>query len=143
MASEIPSTSTAIKRFVSTVVSGFVVAALGTGLHRSGADRNLPWGLLLALALVFFGAWLARRRMGVIGLGFHLIVSSMVVWFLASTVGPGGDILVGSSPAFVTFFSANAGVIWILGTVVVQIAVLIFPKKFFENPSTDNVTEGE
>ena len=135
MASEIPSTRIAITNFVSTVVSGFVVAALGTGLHRSGADRNLPWGMVLALALVFFGAWMARRRMGVIGLGFHLIVSSMAVWFLASTVGPGGDILIGSSPTFVTFFSANAGIIWILGSVVVQVVVLLFPKRLFEKPA--------
>lgn len=115
-----------------TVVAAAVAGLIGTVLHRSGADINVPWGLVAAFALVFFSTWLARRRSGAIGVGFHLIVCSAVVWWLAVTMGPAGDVLVPiASKAFVTFFSQQAGYIWLFGSIAVQLIVLFFPKRFF------------
>jgi hypothetical protein len=118
-----------------TIVSAAIVSVIGTGLHRSGADINVPWGMVCALGLLGMSTWVSRRRMGVSGVGIHLVVASMVIWWLASTMGPGGDVIVPvGSVAFVTFFSRWSGYIWLVGSLVVQLAVLFFPRRLFLQP---------
>lgn len=120
-----------------TIASAAIVSVIGTGLHRSGADINVPWGMVCALGLLGMSTWVSRRRMGVSGVGIHLVVASMVIWWLASTMGPGGDVIVPvGSVAFVTFFSQWSGYIWLLGSLVVQLAVLFFPRRLFLHQSS-------
>lgn len=115
-----------------TIVSALLSGVIGTGLHRSGADLNIPWGLVFAFVLVGLSTVLARRRLGAMGVGFHLIAASAVIWWLAITMGPGGDVLVPiASAAFTTFFSMHAGYIWLFGSVILQILVLLIPKRTF------------
>lgn len=107
-------------------------ALVGTALHRSGVDANLPWGLCLAYLLIGWSAAFARQRFGMMGVGFHLIVSGLVIWILATTSGVGGSVLVPvGSAAFTTFFSLRAGYFWLLGSTIVQILVMFLPKKWF------------
>lgn len=128
-----------IRVSLATLVSALVSGIIGTGLHRGGADINIPWGLVCALGLVGLSTWLARKRMGAMGVGLHLIACSAVVWWLASTLGPGGDILVPvGSPAFLTFFSKYVGYIWLFGSLAIQLLVLMFPKRFFTQSHSDS-----
>jgi hypothetical protein len=114
-------------------------ALIGTLLHRAGADRSIPWGLVLALLLVFACACWARHAHGVIGVAVNLLLSSTLIWIVSSSYGPGGDILVPiSSTAFVTFWSQNAGYIWILGATLVQLLVLVLPRRWFADPSSSS-----
>lgn len=110
---------------------------IGTLLHRSGADRGIPWGLALALLLLFATAWWSRRAHGLLGLAICLLLSTGLIWLVGSNYGPGGDILVPiASKAFTTFWSKNAGYTWIVGATIVQLIVMFFPAHLFEVPAT-------
>ena len=92
--------------------------------------------MALALLLVFATACWARRAHGTIGLAVNLLLSTTLIWMVASNYGPGGDILVPiSSTAFVTFWSRYAGYIWILGATIVQLIALALPRKWFVYPA--------
>ncbi|MCI1984229.1 MAG: alcohol dehydrogenase [Bifidobacteriaceae bacterium] len=133
-----------VKTLLTTIVSALASGVIGTGLHRSGADYNIPWGLILALALVGFSTWMARRRMGPTGVGFHLITCSAVVWWLAITMGPGGDVIVPiASKAFTTFFSMHAGYIWLFGSILIQLAIIFVPKRVIEGRSRGPRSDSE
>lgn len=123
---------------------GVVSAVVGTGAHRMGASMNIPYGLLLAFALLAASTVLARALAGASGLAIHLIVASLVIWQMGG-YGPGGDILMptgGSS--LVTFFSLRASVIWELGSIVIQTAILCLPARLFdglkERPEASELT---
>ncbi len=129
------STARAVWSWIGIVVFSLAAALIGTLLHRAGADRSIPWGMMLALLLVFATACWARHAHGTIGLAANLLLSTSLIWMVASNYGPGGDILVPiSSTAFVTFWSRYAGYIWILGATIVQLLALALPKKWFERP---------
>lgn len=121
-------------RVLITIVSGFAAGVAGTLAHRMGAAENIPYGLLLALLLIVMSAWCARARSNAIGLGFHLIASGCAVWMMAG-YGPGGDAMipVGFSGT-VPFFCEHAGVIWMLGAVVLQLVMLFLPARWFVVP---------
>lgn len=125
-------TARAVWSWIGIVVFSLSAALIGTLLHRAGADRSIPWGMVLALLLVFATACWARHAHGTIGLAVNLLLGTTLIWMVASNYGPGGDILVPiSSTAFVTFWSRYAGYIWILGATVVQLIALALPKKWF------------
>ena len=121
-----------ILAWVRIVVFSLCAAFLGTMLARDGADGPFPWGLLIALLLVFVVSLLARRDKKIVGVGLALVLSSALAWILALSPGAGGSILVPvASPAFTTFFSASAGYIWLFGMIVVQIVAALLPRKWF------------
>lgn len=115
-------------------IVGFSLCAafLGTMISRDGVDGPFPWGLLVSLILVFVVSLLARRDKKISGIGVSLALSSSAAWILAISPGSGGSILVPiSSSAFTTFFSANAGYIWLFGMIAVQVIAALLPKKWF------------
>ena len=121
-------------RILITIASGFAVGLIGTAAHRMGAAQNIPYGLVLAFALVIVSTWCARARSNAIGQGFHLLASSAAVWMLTG-YGPGGDAMVpvGFSVA-VPYFCEHAGVIWMLGVIVIQMIMLFLPARWFMVP---------
>ncbi|MBQ9687802.1 MAG: alcohol dehydrogenase [Aeriscardovia sp.] len=122
------SVMTVIRKLVAVILCAACVGFIGTALHRSGADSNLPWGLFLAYGLVVLSTLYAKWNFGTLGVGLHLISCSGVVWFLATTTGGNGSILIPiGSPAFTTFFSAYDGYFWILGVVLLQLVLLMTP----------------
>ena len=117
-------------RSVVTVLSAVAAGTVGTVAHRMGAVDNIPYGLVIALLIVLLSTWCARLRSGAIGVGVHLIVCSLTVWFIAGS-SSGGDVLTpigfgGSVP----FFSEYAGYAWLFGVVVVSLAVLAAPRRW-------------
>ena len=81
-------------RFLVDLLAGAVVGVIGTMAHRMGASANIPYGLVIAYALVIISTWSARSRDGVSGLALHLISSSLVVWTVMAGYGPGGDAMI-------------------------------------------------
>ena len=76
-------------RFLVDLLAGAVVGVIGTMAHRMGASANIPYGLVIAYALVIISTWSARSRDGVSGLALHLISSSLVVWTVMAGSGRG------------------------------------------------------
>lgn len=121
-------------RILITVVAGFAVGIVGTLAHRMGVDRNIPYGLFIALLLLGASTWCARARSGAVGVGFHLIASSAAVWML-SGYGPGGDVLIPMGfGGVVPWFCEHAGAIWLYGVIVLQIVILVMPVRWFVVP---------
>jgi hypothetical protein len=116
------------------VLAGAGVGVIGTFAHRMGAARNIPYGLVLALAIVGISTWCARSRSGVTGLALHLISSSAVAWLIAMGY-PNGDALTpigfGST---VPYFSQHVGYLWLFGMILVQVALLPLPARQFHMP---------
>jgi hypothetical protein len=123
------------------VVSGMLSALFGTIAHRMGARYDIPYGLVVALAIVMLSTWCARSRSGVTGLALHLIFSSATAWGLA--LGLGGDMLtpIGFG-ASVPFFSAHVGYMWLFGMIVAQMVVLFLPPSWFVVKNGDSVQAG-
>ncbi|MFT8358686.1 alcohol dehydrogenase [Bifidobacterium aquikefiri] len=119
-----------VRLFISLAL-GFVVSIVGTPVHRMGASSNLPYGLVLALVLVGISAWQARARGGIIGLVLHLIASCFGVGMLAGQ-GPMGDVLIPvGGAAFNTYFGLHVGYYWLLGLILVQFVIALFPVQWF------------
>ena len=101
-------------------------------------DRaNIPYGLVIAYALVIISTWSARSRDGVSGLALHLISSSLVVWTVMAGYGPGGDAMIPvgfGETATLPYFSNNAGYFWLYGVVLIPLIMLALPKSWFTMP---------
>ena len=99
-----------------------------------GAAQNIPYGLVLALLLVALGAWSARSRDGVAGFALYFIASTTVLYFLALR---SGDVLIaaGFASDSLPFWSQHAGYSWLFGVVVVQLLLLVFPRRFLSMPT--------
>lgn len=121
-------------RYLIDVVSGAALGIVGTFAHRMGAAQNIPYGLVLALLLVALGAWSARSRDGVAGFALYFIASTTVLYFLALR---SGDVLIaaGFASDSLPFWSQHAGYSWLFGVVVVQLLLLVFPRRFFSMPT--------
>ncbi|MCH9274786.1 alcohol dehydrogenase [Bifidobacterium amazonense] len=119
-------------RVLVTAAAGVAAALVGTFAHRMGASMNIPYGLVLAFAILGMSAWCARSRGGVTDLAVHLIVSSATAWLIAAG-SAGGDVLTpaGFNTDTLPYFSQHAGYIWLLGGIVVQVALLMMPPKWF------------
>ena len=123
-----------------------VVGVIGTMAHRMGASANIPYGLVIAYALVIISTWSARSRDGVSGLALHLISSSLVVWTVMAGYGPGGDAMIPvgfGETATLPYFSNNAGYFWLYGVVLIPLIMLALPKSWFTMPprAEDDSTE--
>lgn len=129
-------------RFLITILAGIFSAMIGTLVHRMGAVYNIPYGLLLGFILVGLSAWCARSRDGIIGLALHMIASTTTVWLMAM-VGPGGDAMipVGFHADNLPFFCQNAGTIWLYGVMVVQIILVLCPRRMFTIPMKHDVKQ--
>lgn len=121
-------------RVLITMLAGAASGVVGTLAHRMGAEYNVPYGLVLAFLILGISTWCARARCNAIGIGFHLIASSGVVWGMAM-YGPGGDAMipVGFS-APMPFFVQNAGSIWLYGEILLQVVMLFLPARWFVVP---------
>ncbi len=123
-----------VVRVLITILAGVASGVVGTMAHRMGAAQNIPYGLLLAFVILGLSTWCARARCGVIGIGFHLIASSAAVWYMAA-YGPGGDVLVPVGFSVdMPFFVENAGTIWMWSVILIQVAMLVLPRKWFTVP---------
>ncbi|KFI49320.1 alcohol dehydrogenase [Bifidobacterium biavatii DSM 23969] len=119
-------------RMLVTAAAGVGAALIGTFAHRMGASMNIPYGLMLAFAILGMSAWCARSRCGVTGLAVHLIFSSATAWLIAAGAA-GGDVLTpaGFNTDTLPYFSQHAGYIWLLGGIIVQVALLLMPPAWF------------
>ncbi len=117
--------------YLAALALGAVSGLVGTLAHRSGAVGSLPYGLVIAFLILAASSWWARSWAGATGLGLHLVGASCLIWLLMGR-GPGGDVLVPiGSPAFIGFFDRHAGRIWLIGSLVLQLAVLVAPRRWF------------
>jgi hypothetical protein len=110
----------ALLRLLGVLLLGLVVGVSGTVLHRS----SHPWGLVLALALVFTSAVGLRAAVGRAHLLVYLAVLLLTLGGL-SQYGPGGDVLVPGADHW--------GWYWLGGAVVVVLAVLALPARWFSD----------
>ncbi|WP_243390019.1 alcohol dehydrogenase [Bifidobacterium anseris] len=119
-------------RCLITLLSAIAAGALGTLAHRMGASSNIPYGLVLAFILIGASAWCARSRGGVLGLALHLSVSYLTVWWLAMP-GPGGDLMlpIGFHSTTMPWWSQHVGYIWLYGSLIVQVLLLVCPARWF------------
>lgn len=120
-------------RYAITLASSVAVGFVGTFAHRMGASSNIPYGLVLALAIVGMSAWCARSRDGVVALALHLMVSSMAAWGMAMGGADGGDATtpVGFSGSGIPYFSQHVGYLWLYGLILVQVVLVVLPARFF------------
>ncbi len=135
----------AVVRTLVTIASAAAAGACGTLAHRMGASMNIPYGLVLAFLIIGMSAWCARARGGVIGLAFHLIVSYLTIWTLAMP-GPGGDLMlpIGFRSETIPWWSQHVGYIWLYGSLIVQLLLLVCPKRWFRTMSApvDDTADG-
>ena len=119
-------------RSLVTIASAVAAGVLGTLAHRMGASANIPYGLVLAFVLIGASAWCARARGGVPGLALHLSVSYLAVWCMAMP-GPGGDLMlpIDFRATTIPWWSQHAGYIWLYGSLIVQLLLLICPARWF------------
>ncbi|MDF7664108.1 alcohol dehydrogenase [Bifidobacterium sp. ESL0763] len=131
-------------RWLACILTGLAVGMVGTLAHRMGASHDVPYGLLLALALVTVSTWLARARAGATGLALHLIASSGLAWMVA--MGFGGDVLtpIGfGDGSGLPYFSEHVGYLWLFGMVIVQLVVLFLPRRWFAAGPRDGERAGD
>lgn len=114
-----------------TILAAAGAAVIGTLAHRMGAAANIPYGLALAFIIVALSTWCARSRLGVIGLALHLIVSSGLAWLIAVGAGSGDALIVAGFATEMPFFSQHAGYIWLYGIILIQVAMLCLPARWF------------
>lgn len=133
-------------RFLIDLLAGAVIGVIGTMAHRMGASANVPYGLVLAYAMVIISTWSARSRDGVSGLALHLISSSLVVWTVMAGYGPGGDAMIpvgfGDS-ASLPYFSNTVGYYWLYGVVLIPLVMLVLPKRWFAMPPRNDDTSNK
>jgi hypothetical protein len=103
------------------LVLGVAVGTVGTLMHRSVQ----PWGVVVCLALVAAAGVVARAWDGWPTLGGYAVGVLGSTQLLARE-GPGGDVLVPADQAI--------GWVWILGGVVVLLAVAVLPRRLFVDP---------
>ncbi|KFF31412.1 hypothetical protein [Bifidobacterium bombi] len=135
-------------RLLIAAAAGVLVGFIGTLAYRCGVPRSVPYGLVLAFVMVILSAFGARARSGVIGLAVHLITSSLVVSLLSS--GVNGNVLVPGFTVEMPFLTEYAGYIWFLGMIVVQVAMVFLPARWFGarndgvyGKKTSEVAEGD
>lgn len=118
-------------RVLVTLLAGVGSAVIGTFAHRMGASMNIPYGLVLAYVILGASTWCARARSGISGLGLHLIASTATAWMIAA--GSGNDALtpIGFNSDTMPYFSQKAGYLWLIGMIVVQLAFMFMPPKWF------------
>lgn len=123
-----------------TIVSAVVAAVLGTMAHRAGLRHNIPYGLVLALAIMGMSAWSARARTGEWGLAMHFITSLAVLMELTSFNGGRTYLMVGGTSLFPTWIGQQISYLWLYGAVAVQIVIALLPRAVFViEPREDSV----
>lgn len=116
--------------YIGVLLLGGLSGIAGTLVHRLGATQVFPYGIIIAFLLLISSAYWARSVAGAIGIGLHIIGSSSALWLLMGK-GPGGDVLIPVwSPAFTTFVDQHAGIIWLCGSLLVQVCLLILPSRW-------------
>lgn len=127
----------AVVRGLISLLAGAGCGLIGTFAHRLGAPDNIPYGLVLAFAILSLSTWAARARCGIVGAALHMISSSGVAWLIAA-MPIGGDVL---TPAGfnieVPFFSEHAGYIWLYGIILVEVAFVLMPASWFAVRAAD------
>ncbi|MDD6460863.1 MAG: hypothetical protein PUF51_00015 [Bifidobacteriaceae bacterium] len=127
-----------------TIVSAVVAAVIGTMAHRAGLRHDVPYGLVLALAIMGISAWSARARTGIWGLMMHFFASLAVLIELTSFNGGRTYLMVGGTSLFPTWIGQNISYLWLYGAVFVQIVIALLPRKLFViAPREDSVGAGD
>lgn len=119
---------------VVTVIAAVASAMVGSVAHRLGASVNLPYGLVLSLLLVALSTWCARMRMPVFGGVLHVLVSVCMAWWLTGAGAGGSVLIVAGFGAPVPWWSAHVGYWWLYGMVVVQLVVVLMPRRWCVMP---------
>lgn len=114
-----------------TVASAVVAAVLGTMAHRAGLRHDIPYGLVIALAIMGISAWSARARTGEWGLAMHFLASLAVLMELTSFNGGRTYLMVGGTSLFPTWIGQNVSYLWLYGAAVVQMVIAMMPRKAF------------
>ena len=105
-------------RTFGSAIVGLVVAAVGTGIHRA----NPPWGLVLALLIVFSAAVMVRawaRLPGVVALATFLGLTILAMGLLDL----GGDVIIAAQPV---------GYAWLASVAAVAVVGLL-PRRWFSD----------
>ena len=129
--------SAALSRVLVTLLAGAAVGLVGTFAHRMGASTTIPYGLILAFAIVGLSTWSARARCGAAGVAWHLIACSLVAWLIAARSFGNGTLTPIGFSGDLPYFSQHAGYIWLYGQILWQGAFLLMPARWFRDAPTD------
>lgn len=113
-----------------TLISAAVYAIIGTFVHRAGADY-IPYGMLLALTIVACSAFSARARLQRLGLLEHLLMVTLVAWYIALSHVPQRFLVPIGFTINLPWMAQHAGYVWLYGLILVQAVQLVFPSQWF------------
>lgn len=133
--------SVIVRRVLRTIGSALAVACIGAAAHRTGAQYNLPYGLVLSLLLVAGSTYAARRRGGALHVGLHLLCSTLVTGVISQTAThTRALIILGFADTSYPYWTQRVGIWWMLGMVVAQIIILVLPSRWVvdDNSQTTN-----
>jgi hypothetical protein len=121
-------------KVVVSCLSAIIVVFIGSAISRSGAAYGVPWGLVVALVLIFASSWSARARGGFVCVLCHFLVSWVCAVVLMGFFGfgPGEEypLLLGSV-AGANFLMQYGVYLWLGGFTIIQIVMAFLPKQFF------------
>ena len=116
------------------LVSGVLVAAFGTAIHRS-IFWNIPVGLMVGFALTISAALFLRAALGFGGFGAFAL-GWIVAVMLLSAPNLGDNVLVTSPSADLPF--AWAGMVWSYAGAAAMVALALLPARWFRPPDNDD-----
>lgn len=122
-------------RYVIDIVAALLAAIIGTLAHRMGASSNIPYGLILGWLIVGAAAWSARARDGITGFAVYLIVSTLTLQLIARGLPFTDAMIVGLPSPSLPWLSRYCGVIWLYGTLFLEVAMLVVPSRWFTLPT--------
>lgn len=121
-------------RTLITVLSALGSALVATFASRIGAAYNMPVGLVIAFALLGMSAWCARSRGGITGFAVHMLCSTLLIYLIAQGWPNGDAVIVGFHNTELPWLSLYCGVIWLYGSILLQVIMLFLPARWFTIP---------
>lgn len=127
----------ALTALLITIASACAVALIGAVAHRMGAASNIPYGLVLSLMMVAGSTYAARRRGGGLHVGVHLSISGLITAYISQTaVNTRALIIMGFAVDNYPYWTQYVGIWWMLGMVVVQLVILLLPRRWVFDSSS-------
>lgn len=120
------------------LIFSILVGVIGTFMHRFMSNWYLPVGLIIMLLTSFCASWVIRSftKTALTSLTYSIFIG-IIVFYFASTIGPGRSYLIISSLPGETLLGGQVGQIWVLGASLAGILPMFFPKKWFYLKSVD------